>query len=223
VFRSHRPIFGRIDHGTLSRIHSPDLSRSEEWDAQKGPNQREISMKPNALRWHFDQPSLHLRPHGVQRFIARPSLSISMSRQHDAMINGIFVQRNERQWHGRAAQSGRGLFERRPKEFTEVESGKRAVAETCMDNRRATVPFSEVKDAVEGGRLKAIWSQRGEPLYNTERAHRCLAHRCERRVGRTAPTGVACLESTLPCREGQSPGCGGGRRKLVSHDSARGS
>ena len=70
VFRSHRPIFGRIDHGTLSRIHSPDLSRSEEWDAQKGPNQREISMKPNALRWHFDQPSLHLRPHGVQRFRA---------------------------------------------------------------------------------------------------------------------------------------------------------
>jgi hypothetical protein len=70
-------------------------------------------------------------------------------------------------------------------EFTEVESGKRAVAETCMDNRRATVPFSEVKDAVEGGRLKAIWSQRREPLYNTESAHRFLAHRCERRVGRT--------------------------------------
>ena len=96
-------------------------------------------------------------------------------------------------------------------EFTEVESGKRAVAGTCMDNRRATVPFSEVKDAVEDGRLKAIWSQRREPLHNTERAHRCLAHRCERRVGRTAPTGVACLESTLPCREGQSPGCGSGR------------
>jgi hypothetical protein len=37
VFRSHRPIFGRIDHGTLSRIHSSDLSRSEERDAQKGP------------------------------------------------------------------------------------------------------------------------------------------------------------------------------------------
>src|ERR1700731_853114 len=81
VFRSHRPIFGRMDHGTLSRIHSSDLSRSEEWDAQKGPNQREISMKPNALRWHFDQPSLHLRPHGVQRFLARPSLSISMNDQ----------------------------------------------------------------------------------------------------------------------------------------------
>ena len=42
-------------------------------------------------------------------------------------------------------------------EFTEVESGKRAVAGTCMDNLRATVPFSEVKDAVEGARLKAIW------------------------------------------------------------------
>jgi hypothetical protein len=52
-----------------------------------------------------------------------------------------------------------------------------------MDNRRATVPSSEVKDAVEGGRLKAIWPQRREPLHNTERAHRCLAHRCERRVG----------------------------------------
>jgi hypothetical protein len=62
VFRSHRSIFGRIDHGTLSRIHSSDLSRSEEWDAQKGPDQREISMKPNALRWHFGQPSLHLSP-----------------------------------------------------------------------------------------------------------------------------------------------------------------
>src|ERR1700730_5546788 len=73
VFRSHRPIFGRIDHGTLSRIHSPDLSRSEEWDAQKGPNQREISMKPNALRWHFDRPSLRLRPHGVERFFASAS------------------------------------------------------------------------------------------------------------------------------------------------------
>src|ERR1700730_14239789 len=73
VFRSHRPIFGRIDHGTLSRIHSPDLSRSEEWDAQKGPNQREISMKPNALRWHFDRLSLHLRPHGVERFFASAS------------------------------------------------------------------------------------------------------------------------------------------------------
>jgi len=40
-------------------------------------------MKPNALRWHFDLPSLHLRPHGVQRFLARPSLSISLSRQTD--------------------------------------------------------------------------------------------------------------------------------------------
>ena len=68
-------------------------------------------------------------------------------------------------------------------EFTEVESGKRAAAGTCMDNRRATVPSSEVKDAVEGGRLKAIWPQRREPRHNTERAHRCLAHRCERRVG----------------------------------------
>src|SRR5580704_16344733 len=73
VFRSHRPIFRRIDHATLSRIHSSDLSRSEKWDAQKGPNQREISMKPNALRWHFDRPSLHLRPHGVQRFFASAS------------------------------------------------------------------------------------------------------------------------------------------------------
>jgi hypothetical protein len=33
-------------------------------------------------------------------------------------------------------------------EFTEVESGKRAGAGTCMDNRRARVPSSEVKDAV---------------------------------------------------------------------------
>jgi hypothetical protein len=32
-------------------------------------------------------------------------------------------------------------------EFTEVDSGKRAVAGTCMDNRRATVPSSD-KDAV---------------------------------------------------------------------------
>jgi hypothetical protein len=30
-------------------------------------------MKPNALRWHFDRPSLHLRPHGVQRFFASAS------------------------------------------------------------------------------------------------------------------------------------------------------
>jgi hypothetical protein len=65
-------------------------------------------------------------------------------------------------------------------EFTEVESGKRAVAGTCMDNRRATVPFSEVKDAVEGGRLKAIWPQRREPLHNTERAH--LADAVSRRL-----------------------------------------
>jgi hypothetical protein len=62
-------------------------------------------------------------------------------------------------------------------EFTEVDSGKRAVAGTCMDNRRATVPSSEVKDAV------------GASAYS-----------------HGAPAGVACLESTLPCREGQSPG-----------------
>ena len=63
-------------------------------------------MKPNALRWHFDRSSLHLGRHGVQRFLARPSLSISLSHQHDAMISGIFVQRNERQRHRRAGQSG---------------------------------------------------------------------------------------------------------------------
>jgi Resolvase, N terminal domain len=62
-------------------------------------------------------------------------------------------------------------------EFTEGESGKRALARTCMDNRRATVPSSDVKDAV------------GASAYSPG-----------------APAGVACLESTLPCREGQSAG-----------------
>ena len=146
VFRSHRPIFGRIDHGTLSRIHSSDLSRSEEWDAQKGPNQREISMKPNALRWHFDRYSLHLGRHGVQRFLARPSLSISLSHQHDAMINGIFVQRNERQWRGQRKAVEDYLNGCRGKlvgEFTEVESGKRAVAGTCMDNRSSGISLGD--------------------------------------------------------------------------------
>ena len=76
------------------------------------------------------------------------------------MINGIFVQRNERQWRGQRKAVEDYLNGCRGKlvgEFTEVESGKRAVAGTCMGNRRATVPFSEVKDAVEGARLKAIW------------------------------------------------------------------
>ena len=27
-------------------------------------------MKPNALLWHFDRASLHLRRHGVERFFA---------------------------------------------------------------------------------------------------------------------------------------------------------
>jgi hypothetical protein len=37
VLRSHRAIFGRIDHGILAHISFVRPGRSEEWDAQKGP------------------------------------------------------------------------------------------------------------------------------------------------------------------------------------------
>jgi hypothetical protein len=72
-----------------------------------------------------DRPSLHLRPHGSPE-ISRSPLVVDLV-QHHAKINGIFVQRNERQRHRGAAQSGRGLFERRP-----VEAGGRVVRRAIL-------------------------------------------------------------------------------------------
>ena len=56
MFRSHRAIFGRVDHDILVRnFVRPGLSRNKGWDAQEGPT--EIStVKPERLALAFRSP-----------------------------------------------------------------------------------------------------------------------------------------------------------------------
>jgi hypothetical protein len=54
-------------------------------------------MKPNALIWHFDRPSLHLRRHGVERFFrgvydardARRAFRRARLRTHRALARNL--------------------------------------------------------------------------------------------------------------------------------------
>jgi hypothetical protein len=57
VFRSHRPIFGRIHHDVLPRkFRSPrPAPERRARDTQTGPRQVLRMERPNALRWRFGQ------------------------------------------------------------------------------------------------------------------------------------------------------------------------